>query len=116
MLDLLRAGGFNMLVLAAIGGPMVFTAGLFARRADPHRLSLVRALTVAELVAACVGFFAGLIATCQAAPDAPEPALIARLLVGFAESCANLVLGGALCVISWVLIAVGVRRMPREPA
>jgi len=34
------------------------------------------------------------------------------VLLGFAESCTNLVFGGAFVVISWVLVAVGVRRMP----
>jgi hypothetical protein len=36
------------------------------------------------------------------------------LLIGFAESTANLVLGGGIAVITWILVAVGVRRMPQD--
>jgi hypothetical protein len=38
------------------------------------------------------------------------------LLHGFAESCTNLVFGGAFVVVTWVLVAVGVRRMPEDPS
>lgn len=116
MLGMLRAGGFNIWILAAIGAVMVWTAIQFARSADPHRLSILRALTVAILVAAFTGFVTGLVSTCQADPAGKPGELVATLLAGFAESCANLVFGGALVVVTWVLVAVGVRRMPTDPA
>src|SRR5262245_15417174 len=46
MLGFMRAGGFNMLVLVALALPALWTAIRFARNADPHRLSIVRALTL----------------------------------------------------------------------
>ena len=116
MLDVLRAGGFNMVILAVLGAVQLWTAIGFARSADPHRLSIVRALTVAVLVASVAGFVSGLIATCQVAGPAPADERAAVLLGGFAESCANLVFGAALVAVSWVLIAVGVRRMPTDAA
>ena len=36
------------------------------------------------------------------------------LLLGVAESCANLILGGGIVTLTWILIAVGVRRMPNQ--
>lgn len=115
MFGFMRSGGWNMWFLAAIGGVMVWTAIRFARNADPHRLSILRALTVAVVVASIGGFFSGLISTCSyvgAHPGDPLPILIQ----GFGETCANLVWGGAFVVVTWILVAVGVRRMPQEPA
>ena len=118
MLGMMRSGGFNMWFLAAIGAVMVWTAIRFARNADPHRLSILRALTVAIVVASISGFIAGVMKTCGAAGALPEPAAdrVPLVLLGLAESCTNLVFGGAFVVISWVLVAVGVRRMPHEPS
>ena len=117
MLGFLRSGGYNMWVLAAIGAVMVWTAIQFARNADPHRLSILRALTVAIVVGSITGFIAGLIKTCSVAGEPPGLAdQLPMMIHGFAESCTNLVLGGAFVVVTWVLIAVGVRRMPQESA
>jgi hypothetical protein len=117
MLGFLHAGGFNMWVLAAMGAVMVWTAIQFARSADPHRLSILRALTIAIVVASISGFIAGLIKTCSVAGEPPGLAEhLPAMILGFAESCTNLVLGGGFVVVTWVLIAVGVRRMPTDPA
>jgi hypothetical protein len=116
MIKFFVAGGFNMFVLLAFGIVMVATAVQFARNADPHRLSILRALTVALVFATLAGFVAGLIATCRFVMDPPEPIAdpLPYLLGGFAESCSNLILGGGIAVITWVLVAVGVRRMPND--
>lgn len=118
MLGMMRTGGVNMWFLAAIGAVMVWTAIRFARSADPHRLSILRALTVAVVVASITGFIAGLISTCSFTDALPGPFVdhLPVLVRGFAESCTNLVFGGAFVVITWVLVAVGVRRMPHEPS
>lgn len=112
MLDFFHEGGYNMFLLAGLGLVVIAQAVLFARAADPHRLALIRALTVALVFATLVGFAMGLASTAKYvvnhAPDQP----LETLLLGFAESTANLILGGAIVVISWVLVAVGVRRMP----
>ncbi len=116
MVDFFRAGGFNMFVLAVFGVVMVTTAVRFARNADPHRLSILRALTWAVMFSSLTGFIAGLVATCRFVLDDPDAAKdpLPYLLAGFSESCSNLILGGAIAVITWSLVAFGVRRMPHE--
>ena len=115
-MEFIRAGGFNMFILLAFALVMITTAIRFARNADPHRLSILRALTWALVAATLTGFVAGLAATCHYVVNDPEALKepLPYLLQGFAESCANLLLGGAIAVITWILVAVGVRRMPHD--
>src|SRR5262245_455064 len=116
MLGFFRAGGFNMWVLLAVGIAIVATAVRFARNADAQRLSLIRALTWMLLFATVTGFVAGLAATAKHTLELEPADPVPYLLGGFAESCANLLLGGGIGFITWLLVAVGVRRMPRDPA
>ena len=118
MLDFMRIGGWNMWFLFIIGVVMVITAIKFAVNADPQRLAILRALTFAILTCAATGFFSGLIRSLLAGSHAPGPAdeRLMMMAAGLGESCANLVLGGMFAAISWILIAVGVRRMPADPA
>jgi hypothetical protein len=117
MLGLLRAGGYIMFVLLAIGAPLLVTAVKFAIRADPQRLSLVRALTVALAFAAISGVASDLLAVASHVVDNPdwlkEP--LPALLAGFAEAMTPAVLAGTLASVAWILVAFGVRRMPRDP-
>lgn len=116
MIEFFRAGGFNMFILAAVGGVMIATAIKFARNADAQRLSLIRALTAAMVFATVTGFAASLAATAKWVvrhePKDPVP----YLLQGFAESTANVLLGGFLLGVTWILVAVGIRRMPKDPS
>ena len=122
MLEFFQAGGFNMFILAAFGVVMIPTAIQFARNADAQRLSLIRALTTALVFATLVGFFAGLASTAKFVADPDKVAAVeplepfAIVLLGFAESTTNLILGGGIAVITWILVAVGVRRMPSDPS
>lgn len=112
----MRAGGYNMFFLLGIGLVLLVTAVRFARNADPQRLSIIRALTWTTVFSSLVGFVTGLTATCRYVIDHPEshenPVL--DLLQGFSESCANLILGLSFLVITWALVAFGIRRMPHD--
>jgi hypothetical protein len=116
MFGFMHAGGFNMWALVALALPTLWTAVRFARNADPHRLSILRALTLALVFVAVTGWVSNLVATCRFVigdPDAlKEP--VSYLLGGFAEACANLILGGGILAVTWILVAVGVRRMPAD--
>jgi len=117
MLDFFRAGGFNMFPLTFFGIAMLVTGVQFARNADPHRLALIRALTVTIAFCTIIGVAAGLASTAKfvATPEGQKEPL-SFLLLGFAETMTNVMLGGSFAVLTWILVAVGVRRMPKENA
>ena len=116
MFEFFRAGGFNMIPLTVIGIAMVVTAIKFARNADPQRLSLIRALTVTIVFLTIIGIAAGLASTAHFVVEHDEALKdpLPYLLQGFAETMTNVILGGAFAVITWILVAVGVRRMPND--
>ena len=115
MIELFKAGGFNMWVLAGLGVALVWTAIRFARNADAQRLSVIRALTWALVFSTVAGFFAALGATAVTAVRLRAEHPIEELLLwGFAESTANITLGGGIGFITWILVSVGLRRMPGE--
>jgi hypothetical protein len=117
MLDFIRAGGVIMFVLLAIGIPLVVVAARFARNASAHGLSLIRALTLALAFAAVAGVTADLMSVAKHVARnedwLKEP--LPYLLEGFGESMTPAILAGALASVTWILVAFGVRRMPRDP-
>jgi hypothetical protein len=118
MINFFIAGGFNMLVLAALGIAILIPAVNFARNADPQRLSLIRALTTAIVFCTVAGVAAGLAATCHFVATSPEAAKepLPFLLQGFAETLTNAILGSGILVLAWIFVAFGVRRMPKDPS
>jgi hypothetical protein len=114
MIDFLRAGGYTMVIVIVVGGAMLVAAARFAREADPRRLALVKALTWALSFAVVSGIAVNLAVTCTAVATDPEwsKAPLLPLLQGFAESITPAILGGAIASIAWILVGVGVRRMP----
>lgn len=114
MIDFLIAGGYTMIVVLVVGAVMVTAAARFAFAADPQRLALVRALTWALAFAVLAGVAANLRTVCHAVAGNDEwlKAPLPILLEGFAEAIAPAILGGAIASIAWILVAVGVRRMP----
>lgn len=118
MLEFIRAGGANMFVLIALGIAILIPAARFARNADPHRLSVIRALTTAIVACTIVGVASGLAATCHFVVTRPEADKdpLPFLLQGLAETLTNAMLGGGIVAVAWILVAVGVRRMPKDPS
>ena len=116
MLDFFRAGGFNMFPLTVLGIALLVTGVKFARNASPEGLSLIRALTIAISFCTVIGVAAGLASTAKFVVERPEAKAepLMYLLQGFAETMTNVMLGGSFVVLTWILVAVGVRRMPKE--
>ena len=117
MLDFFRAGGFNMFPLTIFGIAMLVTGIKFAFHADPQRLSLIRALTITISFCTIIGVASGLASTAKYVVNHPDEAQWwLSLLQGFAETMTNVILGGSFVVLTWIMVAVGVRRMPKEIA
>jgi hypothetical protein len=116
MLEFFLAGGWIMFVLLAIGVPQIVVAARFAREASPHRLALIRALTAALVFAAIAGTASDLMAVATHVADNPEwlKEPLPVLLQGFGECMTPAILAGSLASIAWILVAFGVRRMPRD--
>lgn len=115
MRDFFRAGGFNMWILAGLGIVLVWTAVRFARDPEARRLALVRALTWAIVFASVTGFFSSVGVAARNAVRLRDQYPIEELvLIGFAESTANLTLGFGILAIGWIIASVGLRRMPGD--
>jgi hypothetical protein len=115
MIKFFQAGGFNMYVLAGLGIALVWNAIRFARNADAQRLSVIRALTWALVFSTLAGFFSALgVTAVNAVRLQAEYPLVESLLQGFAESTTNITLGSGLGFITWILVSVGLRRMPGD--
>ena len=116
MVDFFLAGGWMMFVILAIAIPLLVVAAKFARDASPHGLSLVRTLTTATIFAAIAGVVTDLALVARKVPEVPElrKDLVDNLLSGFSEAMAPAVLGFTLVTLAWILVAFGVRRMPKE--
>jgi hypothetical protein len=117
MVRFILAGGFGMFLLLAIGLPMIVVAARFAWNANAQRLSLIRALTIALAFATLAGVTSDLMSVAKHVAGnedwLKEP--LPYLLEGFGESMTPAILAGSLASIAWILVAFGVRRMPRDP-
>ena len=105
-----------MIPLAFLGGALLVTAVRFALEATTQRLALIRALTWTVVFSSITGTVVGFATTAKFVVNVPEAAKdpLPSLLQGFAESVSNTILGGSCCIIAWLLVAGGVRRMPKD--
>jgi len=112
MMDFFHAGGYSMWIVLGLGvGALVVALGLIAVP-DPRRLGTVRALTGATLFAIVSGVAANLTAVFHhiAHDDDALRAPAVALFQGLGEALAPAVLGCTVLSITWLLVAVAVRR------
>ncbi|MCE9580612.1 MAG: hypothetical protein K8W52_46255 [Deltaproteobacteria bacterium] len=114
LLRFFRAGGFSMWTVLAFALATIWVAVGFARRPEPRRLALVRALTWVEVFAMLAGVTTNVMVVLYRAAREEDPTVL--LLQGFAESITPLVLGCSLLVLAWLAVAIGVRRSPDDNA
>jgi uncharacterized membrane protein YhaH (DUF805 family) len=111
----LIAGGWSTWMVLLLGGICLVCAVRFAWRPDGQRLPIVRALTWATVFAILAGLASNLIAVLsRVSSDEPPPGAGPRhqmLLAGVAESLTTVLLGFTVLALTWMFVAVGMRRM-----
>lgn len=115
---LMRAGGFPMWFIAAFGLVALVAAALFARRPDERRLRFIRWMSLATAFQVVAGVASDLAAVFTKVPGRPEwaesPKIHLIVMAGLGESMAPAILGCGLLSMVAFLVALGVRRLPRE--
>lgn len=114
MVEFFMSGGFAMWFVLGFGLASLVGAALFARRPHELRLGVLRALSWATAFAAISGFVAGVAVTLRvcARLEGPDAQGWHRyLMLGVSESSSNLILGASLLALTWLVIAVGLRRL-----
>jgi hypothetical protein len=115
MMQFILGGGWVMFVLIALAIPLLVAAAKFAKDASPQGLSVIRTLTAAMIFMAIGGVTSDLAAVGHHVADNPDwlKDALPYILQGFAESMAPAILAFPLISIAWILVAFGVRRMPK---
>jgi hypothetical protein len=114
MIEFFQNGGMPMWFILAFGIAGLLGAVLFARNPVEHHLGAIRAISWATAFTSIAGFIAGLAATTSACAQLPpDKADIWHryALQGFAESSSNLIFGASFLALTWLVVAVGLRRM-----
>lgn len=119
MIEFFVAGGVVMWFVLGFGLAALIGAVFFARRPHELRLGALRALCRATAFASVAGFVAGVAVTlklCAQLPPAEASSWHVYAILGLAESSSNLILGTALLALTWLVIAVGLRRLASREA
>lgn len=118
MIEFFQAGGVPMWFVLLFGVASLVAAGAFAISPDPRKVEAVRALTWAAVFSIAAGIVADLAAVGSNVPAHPEwsvsPKIHLIVMQGFAESMTPGVLGFSLLALTWMVMAVGHRRLARE--
>lgn len=119
MLQFFINGGFPMWFVLLFGLASLVGATVFAVRPGEHGLGSVRAIAWATAFASVAGFIAGVAVTfsaCAQLPDAEQAQWYRYALQGLSESSSNLILGASLLALTWLVIAIGLRRLAAREA
>jgi hypothetical protein len=111
-------GGYPMYVILLAGALALGAAIGFARRPEGRKLPVIGALSAATALFTLTGVAACLQAVGLETAGNPEwaksPDIHLILIQGFGEAMSPAVLGFALLALTWLLVAVGHRRLARD--
>lgn len=113
MLTYIQAGGWSMLIVIAFGLALLVTSTRFFFQARPERLAMIRALSVAMVfwILGGVAFnVTTVLWTVAAQPDPAGGLRVDWLIQGLGEAITPAGLGFPALGVTWLLVAVGVRR------
>ncbi|MCA9596624.1 MAG: hypothetical protein KC776_25080 [Myxococcales bacterium] len=115
MMSFMREGGVGMWFVLALGLLSLAAAVRFAMAPDEKRVATVRSLTWATLFNTVGAIIAGFAAVGSHVPANAEWAMSPKIhlivMVGISEALANGILGFALLSLTWLVMAVGHRRL-----
>lgn len=118
MLEFWRGGGFGMWFVLLFGALALGAAAAFAIRPDARRVAAVRDLTYATLFSSGTGVASGLATVGSQVPAHPQwansPKIHLIVMEGISESLASGILGLSILAVTWLVMAVGHRRLARE--
>jgi thiol:disulfide interchange protein len=111
MLKLIQHGGFTMYPILLFGAVALATAAWFAYRAEGRVRGFLNAMALAILFASFAAQAAGLKKTLFAAAAAQPGLKEVIIMRGLGESLSAYVLGGAFLALTYLLTAIGQRRL-----
>ncbi len=112
MLQFFLNGGVPMFGVLAFSLAALVAAIRFTLLPEGRRVGAIVCLSVCALLSTVLGFVSDVLAVLQHAPEmAKEGELPQFLLQGLAESLSPLILGFALLIGVWLVMAVGYRRL-----
>jgi hypothetical protein len=113
MLGFMHQGGWAMWFILAVGVAALVNAVLYARRPEDRRIAVVRTLSTATVFITLSGVAAGFATTMHGVTSDPEmrKELARFCMIGLAESLANAILGFTLLGLTWMIAALGARRL-----
>ena len=118
MIEFFREGGWGMWFVLIFGLTALGAALAFAARPDVRRVATIRDLTYATVFSTAAGIAAGFAAVGSHVPMNPEwansPKIHLIVMKGISESLASGILGFTILALTWMVMAVGHRRLGRE--
>jgi hypothetical protein len=120
MVAFLLSGGIGIFFVFAFGLAALLASAFFAHRPDARRLGAIRALGNATLFSTLAAVCTGFGAVCSKVPSTPEwansPDMPLIVMTGIGESLSNAIVGFALLAVTWMVVAVGERRLRAREA